>query len=447
MNYIGIKQIQRVKKFIRVYNISTAKNNNYFANNILVHNCFSYFFKSNNPGIKNVVLKSVDIDRMISNLNGKATDVHGKMFYEHFYRHKFVLHWGGLADPFCPFEKKNGTGLRLIKALGELNYPTLFSFKGDAIFGREYLKTFEKHSTQQNFAFQVSMVTADDGIAKLIEIGVPSPSKRFKIMKILSDMGYWTILRLRPFIVGLTDETLDDLLGRALAAGIRAVSVEFMAIDGRANVGMKSRYEWIAKLVGVQNLQKYFKHTSPPERGGYMRSNRLIKEPFIKKIYKFCAKNNLVLGVSDPDFKELNTTGSCCGMPNKFPANHLLENWTRSQTTYHLKRARQKFYKTKKEQDLYFNQVYGEESYLDERGFAGDHVGTIGECSAVTNQLTHRIMLQERWNNLNSPACPKNYFHGKVLPHGLDEDGNFIFRYTPMDYEQRWINEGIDLTR
>jgi len=408
--------------------------------------CFAYFFKSNNPVIKgDISLKAIDVDKKILAFKGKSKSKDDMVYYNHFYKRKFLLHWGGLADPFCRFERRNGTGLKMIDALGEMNYPCLFSFKGNTVLKSDYMQIWKKYSDQQNFAFQISMVTGSDEMAKRIEIGVPSPTKRLQAIKELSDMGYWTILRLRPFIIGITDDGLDELLGRALEAGIKAISAEFFAMDSRSNAGMKSRYKWIAELIGIKDLHSYFKNLSPSQRGGYMRLNRLVKEPYVKKIYTFCRDNGLVCGISDPDYKELNTTGSCCGMPKEFPDNPLLENWTRSQLTYHLKEARRRHHKTGKKQRLYFGKVYGDESYLDEPALANDHVGVIGHCLATRSNLTQRLLLQQQWNNLRSPANPRNYLDGKVLPTGLDDDGNLVFTYVPSEYEQRWKEEGIKL--
>lgn len=411
--------------------------------------CFAYFFKSNNPSSKGkqAQLKSIDPEKKLLDMQGKGTNMSGKLFHKHFYSKKFLLHWGGLADPFCNFEKKNKVGLKLIEGLGKMNYPTLFSFKGDAIFQKEYVDIFKKYSKQKNFAFQVSIITNQDRLSNLVEIGVPSTSRRLEAIKMLSEMGYWTILRLRPFIIGVSDIELDTLLERALDAGIKAVSMEFFALDVRANVGMKKRYDWLAKLVGADNLMEYFKTLSPSERGGYMRLNRLVKEPYVRKVYEFCAKHNLVCGISDPDFKELNTSGSCCGMPDHYPDNPLLENWTRSQMTYHLKEARKKYHKTGEQVKFRFSEVYGKEGYLDEKEFAQDHISTVSNCLSVNNQLTQRIILQKQWNNLRSPANPRNYFHGKVLPVGKDENGDIVFQYVPSEYEKRWKEEGVDLTR
>ena len=60
---------------------------------------------------------------------------------------------------------------------------------------------------------------------------------------------------------------------------------------------------------------------------------------------------------------------------------------------------------------------------------------------------THYTVLREKWNNLNSPANPRNYLHGKILPIGVDEQQNFVYRYNPMPYEEKWKLENIDLTK
>jgi len=411
--------------------------------------CFAYFFKTNSPAYKGhqIPLKAVNVDKMIAAMQGHPKDKRGQLMYEHFYKREFLLHWGGLADPFCNFEHSNRQGFKLIEALAEMNYPTLFSFKGNDIFSDDYVKLFEKYGDQSNFAFQISIVTNSDKMAQKVEIGNPSTTKRLEALKMLSDMGYWTILRLRPFIMGLTDIGLDELLDRAKECGISGISTEWFALDARSNEGMKRRFRWLGDLMGTQQLQKYYSTLSPSSRGGYMRLNRKVKEPYVKQIYKFCVENDITCGISDPDFKELNTSGSCCGMPDDFPKNRKLENWTRNQITYHIKRARQRYHQTGQPVYLRFNEVYGEESYLDNIELAQEHVSVINKPRAERKAITQRHILQEHWNNLRSPQNPRNYFHGKLMPVNTDENGNLIFKYEPLEYEDRWEKEGIDLTK
>jgi len=360
--------------------------------------CFAYIFKSTNPAYKDkkMPLLKVNVDQIINAIQGRATNLRDQLFYKHFYSKKFLWHWGGLADPFCNFESKNHTGLKLIDCLGEMDYPCLFSFKGAAIFEKQYVKRFEKFSKQRNFAFQVSMVTANDELGKVVEIGTPLPSKRLEAIKMLSDMGYWTVLRLRPFIVGVTDLHLDELLERSLEAGISAISAEFFALDVRCSDN-RQRTDWLGKIIGVEDLKAHFLKLSPSRRGSYLRLNRLVKEPYVKRLYQFCQKHNLVLGISDPDFKELNSSGSCCAMPNHYPANRGLENWTKAQLTYHVRRARKGFHKTGQPQDLTFDGVYGDPkaTYLDEKQFTQGFVGFLRRCVAEHSTMTLRMLLQE----------------------------------------------------
>ena len=413
--------------------------------------CFAYFMKMNNPSIKNsetgMQLQAVNAEKLIAALSGHPKDQRGAQMWRLFYQRKFLLHVGGLSDPFDGFEAKNGVGYEIMTALGDLNYPTLFSFKGPTIMHKKYVELFEKHAKQNNFAFQISMVTRDDKVAKYIEVGVPSPTKRLAAMKMLSDMGYWTILRLRPYIIGVTDESIDQLLEDALAAGAKGISMEFYALDSRATSEARKRYEWLGKAIGVKDLMSYFAKLSPSERGGYRRLNRLVKETHVKKIYKFCIEHGLTFGCSDPDFKELCTSGSCCSMPDNYPKNRLLENWTRQQLTYFLKEARKAYHKTGKISLFKFSEIYTNEPYFKEMQYlAGDHVSIIGLCEADRRALNYEKILRGYWNNLRSHANPCNYLHAKIVPCGIDENKDLVYKYAVHDYEQKWIDDGIDLT-
>lgn len=411
--------------------------------------CFARIAKANNPSFSSK-LHAVNYKNLIRTIRGKPQSARDKVVYEHFFSKRFVLHWGGLADPFCNFEIANGIGYKITKALAKEKYPTLICSKGTAIRQKHFRELFAKYAHQKNFAFQISIVSASDEVSRRIEIGVATTSKRLKTLKELSDMGYYTILRLRPFIIGVTDDGLEDLLYRAKEAGVRAISTEFIALDLRNNEQLLKRYKWIGELMGTKDVLQYFKALSPSERGGYLRLNRLVKERFIKRIYKFCLDNDIYFGTGDPDYKELTMTDiCCCGIPSKCAENPELGNWSKDNLGDHIRHARRAYHLNGRIVSFKFDKVYNYDrsTFLNAVELASDHVAVSGKTASERKQLTFLEIARACWNNLRSPGNPQNYFHGKLLPFRIDENENYVYRYTPSEWEQRWAAEDIDLTR
>lgn len=409
--------------------------------------CFSYLTKQNNPTF-NKMLHAVNAKRFIKSMSGKGGP-REIAIYNSFFKNRHIMHWGGMADPFCNFELANGVGYKIISALAADAYPTIFCTKGAGMLTGKYRKLFEKNAHNKNFIFQISIPIPSDRLAKEIEIGVVSPTKRLAMLKQLSDMGYYTVLRLRPFIIGITDQGLDELLEKALEAGVKAISTEFFILDSRAGEGMKKRFKWIGELTGIEDIQKYYRILSPKERGGYLRLNRLVKERYIKKIYTFCQKHKLIFGCGDPDFKELNSSGNCCGAPEVYKENPELTNWSRAQVAFHLRQARKRYNKNGYISHFHFKKIYDPEAspFLTEEVFGTDHVGVINKALNERFQITYLTFAKDVWNNLNSPGNPRNYFHGKMLPVNIDKFDNVVFKYAPSDYELQWKKEGIELSK
>jgi len=388
---------------------------------------------------------------IIDSMSGKSNSLVQRRLHDHFYSKRFPFHWGGLADPFCYIERKNRKGLEIIEYLAAENYPTIFSTKGNVMQDKDFKKIFLNSAKYHNFAFQISMVTADDKAGRFMEPYVPIPTVRFKVMRWLSDQGYYTILRLRPFIIGLTDDTLDELLEKARDAGAQAVSTEFFCLEGRLQVEFSKRFDYISQIIGLKDardLLKYMGELSPGRRGSYKRLNRVVKEEHVKKIYTFCQKNGMTLSVSDPDFKELGMTGCCCGIPYNYKPNPELSGWSRTQLTHHLIVARRNFQRglSGKDIQLCFGDVYPDEGYLSELAFCEFNLRRKDIIRSQQMVIAQRHIIQAEWNHYRSPANPANYLDGKVEPIGLDDSGNVIYEYKESDYERRWKGEGIVLT-
>ena len=404
--------------------------------------CFGVQFKECNPAYKGgIVIKPVNHIRLSKIILGKEPN---NPYYQNFFKNRFIFHWGGLNEPFCHIEKKYKVGLEIMKTLSSVKYPTLFSTKGLSMFldNNEYMDIFQKGSESNHFAFQFSIITNSDETSKKIEPNTPVTSERLKAMKAMSDLGYWTILRLRPFIIGITDINLEDLLQHAKDNGAKAVSTEFFAIDKRVAPMLSKQFNAISDIIGF-NILDYYTSLSPHERGGYGRLNRDVKEPFMKRLYKKCKEIDLEVNISDPDFKELNDSGCCCGLPEEYELNTELASWSKGQLTYQLKELRKKYWLTGNAElkfedidKLVINKWYEEPKYLkDSIKYWNTDFAKVG--------VGHKSEFIHSWNNLRSPDNPYNYFMGVLKPSSVDKNGMLIYKYNPQSYEKRWKLEGL----
>ena len=141
-------------------------------------------------------------------------------------------------------------------------------------------------------------------------------------------------------------------------------------------------------------------------------------------------------------------SGSCCGMPDEYPENPELQNWTKSQLTFHIKEARKRYHEKGMVTRFKFDKVFDQEedTYLKSVQLGQDHVGVSDKTASERYGATYGRFARDTWNNLRSPGNPRNYFNGKLMPVSTDQQGNLIYKYVPSEYEERWKEEGIDLT-
>ncbi len=151
-------------------------------------------------------------------------------WFGEYIRQRKVMQWGGLSDPFCGFEQRQGIGLELLRFFRQIEYPICFSTKGTWWLNDErYTELFKGN---KNWNVKVSIITLDADKAKRIEKGAPTPQDRLEaIGKIATlDCGGAT-LRLRPFMIGITTPTHQELIRLAGEAGATALSTEFFCLE------------------------------------------------------------------------------------------------------------------------------------------------------------------------------------------------------------------------
>ena len=329
---------------------------------------------------------------------------------------------GGLSDPFCPIEEEFGKGYELLKYLKEIRYPVNFSSKSDLILRDEkYRQLFE--GMGDVWSYKASIITLDAEKAKVMEANAPSPQRRIETLKTLSEMGIWTIWRLRPFIIGLSSLDYEEQLYTAAKIGCKAISTEFFCLEVRATKVAKSQFDIMSKIVGF-DIVEYYKNISSTL--GYLRLNRSIKKPFMDRMKAICEETGLNLHCSDAHCKDYTASGSCCGLPDDKDGKPCLTNYSRCQFTEALKIAKAKgevHWEDIAQYDILFKGLKTD-NYIK----VNNVVGLKSEAKCQMDLIT---FMRNLWNSPSNNNSPYKYFAGILVPDRIDEDKNIIYKYDP----------------
>ena len=373
--------------------------------------CFSYFQRS-------VSTAGSYLERNVKHVNvKKVKDMFLKPSstqFGHYIKNKYTMQWGGLSDQFDEYERKYGITLELLKFFKKINYPLSFSTKSTWFLNDERYTDIIKG--QKNWHFKVSIITNSDEKSRQLELGVDCTSKRIEAINKLHNLGVGGVtLRLRPFVIGISNPGYKSLIKRASQAGADSVSTEFLCLESRATENLKKRFNNMSSVAGFDIFEKYKKYS----RGsGYLRLNRATKKRFIDDMESCCKENNLRFYVSDAHFKERSCHGSCCGIP-------LDMKYNKGQFTEALMIA-------KKNGEVTFSDFCdnAKELFSDilHHKASGFNTASAFNRASFKNWSMYEY-LQYHWNKPKSLKSPCKYFEGILQPIRKDENGDLVYKY------------------
>lgn len=333
-----------------------------------------------------------------------------KYQFGEYVKQRKVMQWGGLSDQFDSFERKYGVTLELMRFFKEINYPLSFSTK--ATWWTKDERYMSLVRGQKNWNFKFSIITLDEQKARIIERGVDAPLLRLDALERIAkaDAGGAT-LRLRPFIIGVSTPTYLQLIKEARNRGATALSTEFFCVEQRSRT-LKEYMPTLNKLCGFDVMEFYRKFSVST---GYLRLNRKVKEPFIKKMQAECESSGMRFYVSDSHFKELCANGSCCGLPEDW-------NYSRGQFCQALQIA-------KKNGVVHFGDISKDINNLlnFEWGRAEGYNANSSERRAKFYGMTMADYMRWLWNNPQAGQSPYKLFEGILIPTGNDENGDIVY--------------------
>jgi DNA repair photolyase len=417
-----------------VYDIELDKWHNFVANNVLVHNCqycFSFFKRANDPMTQEAYLshkvKSVEVKHVIDMFTDP--DKYGGQF-TYYIKNRIPMQWGGLSDGFDYYEKKFGLSLELLKFFRKINYPISISTKGTwFVKDPKYVEAIYGGS---NIHWKVSIITLDAEKAAIVEKGVPTPMERFETLRILKELGAGgTTLRFRPFIIGISEDSLEQMVEEAVKAKCDSVTTEFLCLESRATGTASERFSEISRAAGFDVVEYYRKNSA--KASGLMRLSYELKRPYIDRFKKVCADNNIDFFVSDAHHKGESCTAACCGLPR----TPMFSNYAKGHFAEALQIAKRKGY-------VLWDDISANADYLKvidfirAQGFPMD----TPERAKRKYQSLYDYM-HDLWNTPSSFMGPARYFSGAVVPASTDENGDIIYVWNKPYIEESKESESV----
>jgi len=327
---------------------------------------------------------------------------------------------GAISDPMDNIERQRGWFLKFAEIVKKYDQPVKISTKGNLFLEKEYLDAVK--DKPELFFVTYSIITPDDKVIKEVEPRAPNATERLQCMKNLTDLDVKVGLRLRPMLPGVSDSTPDypqaykTLIERSVDAGATAISFECAFVPGRMTEDMQNRWKTLEKIVDkpLVNIYNNFGKNQACMRPPYQWTEQIMHA-----VYEEAKKHDLVIGVSDPAWKQLTEVGCCCGITEDDP---VFGNWQRESATNQLMIARDTG-KLLSRHDI-------TPEWASHKSLCGLVNPGVGPTAAYTHRHgTWAEVLSKLWNNPEKERSPLYYFQGALIPVKRDKDGELYYKY------------------
>lgn len=170
-------------------------------------------------------------------------------------RKKGIIGTGSMNDPYMPLEEQVKLTRRTLETIAEYGFGVHVITKSDLVV--RDIDILQKIARVSSAAVSLTVTTADDALAKLVEPGAPPSSSRFRTMKRLSEAGIETRVALMPTLPFIEDswENVSAIIEEAHRCGAKVVIPWFgMSMRDRQRLhffrrldesfpGLRERYE------------------------------------------------------------------------------------------------------------------------------------------------------------------------------------------------------------
>lgn len=209
-------------------------------------------------------------------------------------RKKGVVSTGAMSDPYNPLEKKLQLTRKFLKEIDREGFGVSIDTKSSLITRDiDVLKSIKKHSP---VIVKLTITTFDDALSKKIERYVDSTSRRFEVLKELSDNGIYAGIILLPILPFINDseENIKNIIKKAHECNAKFVLNYFLGVTLRGNQ-KNYFYKCLEQIFPKDKLiEKYEKIRSRDENYISLKNSNLLK------VFKEeCEKYNILYKMED----------------------------------------------------------------------------------------------------------------------------------------------------
>lgn len=152
-----------------------------------------------------------------------------------------VVAFSGNTDCYQPLEATYGLTRRCLEVCLEYRNPVSIVTKGALVLrDLDLLVRLVREARARVF---VSLAFARDEDARALEPWAPSATRRFEVLRALSEAGVPTGIGVAPIIPGINDSQLPEVLERARAAGARWAFRELLRLPAEVKEVFAARLE------------------------------------------------------------------------------------------------------------------------------------------------------------------------------------------------------------
>jgi len=217
-----------------------------------------------------------------------------------------------LVDPFQPIEEQYKVSRHIMNLSLKYDVPLIINTKAILLTKDDYFTILRKLSDREIVIVQISLSVLNDKIAKILEPRAPLPYERIDMAEFLSREGIPVIIRLQPFIPGITDHELKSIIELSRYAGVKQIIVEALR-DEYENIKFYGELAYNKQL--YRRLEAWSSYSPSVEvQSKILRPNVDWRTNTFALAGKICNKYGLEFSTCKEGFYELNTAKNCCGM-------------------------------------------------------------------------------------------------------------------------------------